>query len=406
MNKILILGAGIYQVPLIKKAKQMGLYTIVASYQGAYPGLALADEIWDVDTRDVDTLLILSKKADINGVVTAGTDVAVGSLGIICETLNLNGLSSKSANTVTDKALMKEVFVEGQVRTPRADKAYSLDEAREAFAKIDKAVLVKAVDSSGSRGITRVEQFADIDLAYQEALAVSKKDYVLVEELVDGHEIGVDGFISHGKIQFMLPHDKFTHTVGGVTIPAGHVFPFDCTPKLEAEIQDQIKRAIKATGLDNCAINADVMLFGDKAYILEIGGRSGATCIPELISIYGDFDYYQQMILNALGEVPEVSLSRQCDPLSTIKGSRTACMAKLIFSDVGGVLTAIDEGVIDKLRSNDVQISLDFALGDKVEAVKDGTSRIGQVIMRTNDVKALDDIILKVRGAIKIDEKD
>ena len=45
MKKILILGAGIYQVPLIKTAKRMGLYTIVASIPGNYPGFELADKV-------------------------------------------------------------------------------------------------------------------------------------------------------------------------------------------------------------------------------------------------------------------------------------------------------------------------------------------------------------------------
>ena len=45
MKKLMVLGAGIYQVPLIKKAKEMGLYTIVASIPGNYPGFLYADEI-------------------------------------------------------------------------------------------------------------------------------------------------------------------------------------------------------------------------------------------------------------------------------------------------------------------------------------------------------------------------
>ena len=42
-KKIMVLGAGIYQVPLIKKAKEMGLHTIVVSPKGPYPGISLAD---------------------------------------------------------------------------------------------------------------------------------------------------------------------------------------------------------------------------------------------------------------------------------------------------------------------------------------------------------------------------
>ena len=395
MKKILILGAGIYQVPLIKKAKQMGLHTIVASYQGPYPGLELADEVWEVDTRDSEALLELARGADIAGVVTAGTDVAVRSLGAICEAMGLNGLSSKAAKIVTDKALMKKAFNRGQVVTPKAYKVKDLVDAKIAFIAIGGPVLIKAVDSSGSRGITKVERATDVKAAWQAARAVSQADYILVEEFICGHEIGVDGFVQGGEIKFMLPHDKFTCTVGGITIPEGHAFPFACSPEMESEILQQMERAVVATGLDNCAINADVLLTEDKACVLEIGGRAGATCIPELISIYGDFDYYQQMILAALGENCDFSF-----------GKPTACMAKLLFSDKCGVITYIDEAKIDELRSSGADIGIDYAVGDEVEAIKNGTSRIGQVIMKTEDVKVLDDILSKVRGAISIDEKD
>ncbi len=110
MKKILILGAGIYQVPLIKKARSMGLYTIAASYAGSYPGLSIAHEVWNVDTRDYQRLIRLSRKSGIDGICTSGTDVAILSLGAVCENLSLCGLSLPCAKTVTDKAAMKEAF--------------------------------------------------------------------------------------------------------------------------------------------------------------------------------------------------------------------------------------------------------------------------------------------------------
>ena len=396
MKKLLILGAGVYQVPLIKKAKEMGLYTIVASYHGSYPGLTLADEVWEVDTRDTKVLLSLSQKAKIAGVCTAGTDVAVRSLGILCERLGLFGLSAKTAKIVTNKALMKETFLSGQVTTPPAYKVYTYHEALQAFEKIGKTALIKAVDSSGSRGIIKIPSADKIKSAWATALGISQTDYLLVEEFIKAEEIGVDGFICNGNIQFMLTHDKFTHTIQGVTLPTGHAFPrlasppYD-DPQLEADILHQIERAIMATGLNNCAFNADVLITDKQAYIIEIGGRSGATCIPELISIYGGFDYYEQMILNALGEIP-------CFTFQT----PIPCMAKLLFSTVDGAITAIDEALLESLRSDTIHISLDYMVGEKVTAIENGTSRIGQVIMNTSSESELDNLMSKVRHAIQI----
>ena len=392
MKKLLILGAGIYQVPLIEKAREMGLYTIAASYSGNYPGLALADEVWNVDTRDFETLIQLSRSAGIAGVCTSGTDVAIISLGAICESLGLSGLSLDCAKTVTDKASMKEAFQTAGTSTPRFYKVSSLAEALKAFEHLGSPVIVKAVDSSGSRGITKAETLQEVETAWKSAMNVTQKDYVLVEEFITAHEIGVDGFIYKGQIQFMLPHDKFTLTTNGTTLPEGHHFPFHCSETLYSEILHQMNLVVQATGMDNCAVNADILVSGSKAWVLEAGGRAGATCIPELISCYCGFDYYQQMILQALGETPDFSFTRELP-----------CMAKLLFCKHQGVITGIDEETLLNLGTSGLRISLDYPVGTQVEAVQNGTSRIGQVIMETDDVAKLDKAMDQVRSAIWID---
>ena len=70
MKKIMILGAGIYQVPLIKTAKKLGLYTIVVSIPGNYPGFELADKVYYENT--VDDEKILEKEKELFNEYIAG----------------------------------------------------------------------------------------------------------------------------------------------------------------------------------------------------------------------------------------------------------------------------------------------------------------------------------------------
>ena len=81
MKKIMILGAGIYQVPLIETAKRMGLYTIVVSIPGNYPGFALADKVYYENTVDDEKILEIAREENIDGIVTTGTDVCVITIG-------------------------------------------------------------------------------------------------------------------------------------------------------------------------------------------------------------------------------------------------------------------------------------------------------------------------------------
>ena len=169
MQKILILGAGIYQLPLIKKAKEMGLFTIVCSIRGHYPGFTLADRVYYVDTTDQDEILNIAKKEKIHGIVTTGTDVAVKTIGYVCNQLHLPGLSLESALLATDKYLMKEAFLHNGVSCAHHIRVTSSAEALRACENLGYPAMIKCTDSSGSRGISRVDSPAEVPGAITEA---------------------------------------------------------------------------------------------------------------------------------------------------------------------------------------------------------------------------------------------
>ncbi len=104
MKKIMILGAGIYQVPLIKTAKRLGITSVVVSIPGNYPGFELADKVYYEDTTDYETILEIAKKEQIDGIVTAGTDVAVITIGKVCDELGLCGLTFDAAKIAQTKS--------------------------------------------------------------------------------------------------------------------------------------------------------------------------------------------------------------------------------------------------------------------------------------------------------------
>lgn len=393
MKKVMILGAGIYQVPLILKAKEMGLYTLVVSYPGPYPGFGLADECLYLDTRDEEGILKAALEKEIQLICTTGTDVAIRALGYVASRLSLPGLSEKSACIVTDKLFMREAFSNAKVKgTIPFCRATSLSEAEDFFRGEASSIMLKAADSSGSRGIVRADSLSEVKEAYEAARSVTRLPYVLAEKYVAGEEIGVDGFVLEGEVKLLLPHEKFVVTAGRTTLPGGHAFPYEADETLLKAIEDSITEAIRATGLDNCAFNADVMISGQQPYILEIGGRCGATCIPELISLYCGFDYYQKMLEAALGEKPDFSYEKT-----------TPCMAKLLFSPVDGIITAIDHEKLTVLQEEGVSFSLDYKVGDSVEKVKNGTDRIGQVILATTEEAELDALVSRIQSAIEID---
>lgn len=368
MRKLMILGAGIYQVPLIRKAKELGFYTIVVSYAGNYPGFALADKVYTLNTTDSDAILAAARQENICGICTTGTDVAVGTLGKVCDTLGLCGISSKAAEILTDKAKMKEMFVEGGVRTAPFRKIYSLADAEDAFYELGAPIVLKVTDSSGSRGVLKVSSISELSAAYLFARTFTAKPYLLAESFIDGNEIGIDAFVKDGRPVLLLPHTKLVYHGEKTTVPVGHHFPFECSAQLMDEIRTQVQRIINASGMDHCAMNIDAFVVGDKLYIIEAGGRCGATCIPELISLYGAIDYYAQMIKSAAGDPADFSLNRA-----------VPCYGSLLFSERRAHIGKIDRARIDGLAQEGIFVSVDYPEGTEVFPMENGTDRIGQV---------------------------
>lgn len=369
MKKLMILGAGIYQVQLIRTAKEMGLYTIVVSIPGHYPGFELADKVYYENTVDYEKILEIAREEKIDGILTAGTDVAVITIGRVCDELHLTGLSFEAAHAASNKLLMKEKYEAAGVRTARFRKiSVKEQQLSEKLSELRFPLIFKAVDTSGSRGIMRVDSCEEFETARANVIKYTKLDYYIVEEFIEGEEFGAQAFIRDGKIQFILPHGDYVFR-GDTGVPVGHFAPYDLKEDVIEDTKKQLTSAALAMGLDNCAINADFILSDDKVYVLELGGRSGATCLAELVSIYYGYNYYEKMILTALGQ--EVSFeSNQSVPNAS----------KLLMSDRTGTILSIknNNGPDDRI----CEIQFDYSVGEDVNAFRVGPDRIGHIITK------------------------
>ena len=393
MKKIMILGAGTYQVPLIKTAKKLGIYTIVVSIPGNYPGFAIADKVYYENTTDYETILKIAKEEQIDGIVTAGTDVAVITIGRVCDELKLSGLSFEAAQIAANKLLMKTKYEECGVRTAKF-REIPIDAAdvAERVSALSFPLIFKSVDSSGSRGITRVDSFDEFEAAIANVKANTRSDYYIVEEFIEGEEFGAQAFVYRGKVQFIIPHGDYVFH-GDTGVPIGHFAPYDLSPEIIEDAKEQLTGAIKAMGLDNCAINADFILKDNQTYVLELGGRSGATCLAELTSIYFGFDYYEKILRCALGEDVEFDCNSHAVPNASM----------LLMSEKDGVIKSQTNS---NPESPDIyEIQFYYEVGDDVHKFRVGPHRIGHVVTKgeTLDeaVKTLHDALDKIKIVVE-----
>ena len=388
-KKVMILGAGIMQVPLIKKVREMGHEAIVLGIRGNYPGLEFASKAIFEDFTDLSKTLEAAQEEKIDAIMTCGIDLPVKAIAYVSEKLGLPGISYASGEIVNDKAKMQECFSKGGVRTAKHRKVSTLVEAAEAATVFFYPVMFKAVDSQGSKGVIKVTDPSMIKEAYECVKAVTKLPYFLVEEFLEGEEFGAQAFINKGEIQFILPHGDYVFH-GDTGVPLGHYAPCDFDNSVIEDCKEQLRRCVKAANLDTCAVNIDFMLCGGKVYVLELGARCGATMLAETVSLYYGFNYYEQMIKAHLGETPDFSR----------KSNGCASATMTLYSDHYGVIISQDN--LNPPDERLVEVHFDKNVGDSVLAFRNGAHRLGHVIVKGETRRDAENYLNEVLKNIRI----
>lgn len=381
MKNIMILGAGVYQVPLIKKAKEMGFRTLVVSIGGRYPGIPLADRFFEINTTDTPRVLAAAQENDISAILTTGTDICVPTIGAVVDNLKLPGTGYDAACRSMDKVLMKQAFMEHAVPTAAFHMFTDVAEARHFAAKLGYPVMVKAPDSSGSRGITKVDSEMNFQAAWERAWEVSRSKKIIVEQFLEGTEFGAQAFVHGDRVVQIFPHGD-TVTEAPYFSPIGHSMPTRLSADVQNKCANVVEKAVRALGIRNCISNVDLMLVNDEPKIIEIGARMGATCLPENISIYAGFDAYEHLIRLALGETPPVTITaRQPNACLLLRSTKTGKVAALQVADA--VLQ--HPGLVD--------FQWDVGVGDDVRAFKVGPDRIGHIIVKAPSAEEAEQLV-------------
>lgn len=388
----MILGAGVMQAPLIKKARELGYFALVVGSKGNFPGLQYASKAIFQDFCDSEAVVQIAHEEKIDGVWTCGLDLPVRTMSIVSEKLGLPGISAEAGRIVNDKKKMKECFLAGGVRTAKFEIATSRESGYEIFERFGSAVMFKAPDSQGSTGIVKVTSKEQIPYAYKTVKNASRSEHYVIEEFLDGEEFGAQALVVDGKLKFVLPHGDYVFQ-GDTGVPIGHFVPCSLSQKNIDDCSAELEKCIKAIGLKTCAINADFMLCNDQVYFLEIGARCGATMLAETTSLFFGIDYYEQMINAALGKPVRFPAKPQGSPNITMT----------LYSDKNGIITEQQNN--NPTNEDIVEVHFDYKTGDEVRKFKLGKDRIGHVIVKGKSLElakktlhdCMQNVILKVK---------
>ena len=302
-KKLAIVGASYLQLPLVLKAKELGVRTICFAWEDGAVCRDYADKYYPLSITEKEKILAVCREERIDGITTIATDVAVPTINYVAHELGLIGNSPESGYIATNKSAMREALKKGGVRCPFFQKILSVSDALEAISRTTFPVIVKPCDRSGSMGVTKVDKRDDLPDAVEAALACSFCKEAILEKFVDiAQEISVEGISWRGEHHVLAITDKVT-TGAPHYVELGQHQPSQLPQTILDEAIRQVKLGVKALGIEYGASHPELMISKDgEVFVTEIGSRMGGDFIgSDLVYLSTGYDFLKGVIEIALG---------------------------------------------------------------------------------------------------------
>ncbi len=374
MKRIMLLGGNYFQMTATKAAKELGCYVISVDYLPDNPAHKFADEYHNVSTTDKEAVLELAQKLKIDGIVSYASDVSAPTAAYVAEKLGLPTNPYQSVLLLTRKDLMRSFLEKNRFLFPKGKSFTDEKEAYLFFKEIRKPAMIKPVDSSGSKGVSRIVDETEFEAAYQEAKEYSHSGIVIVEEFIQrkGYQIAGDGFLVDGELVFTgLMNEHFDRLVNPL-VPIGESYPSILDEHLKDKARKEIGRLMKLLNMKMGAINLDFIIDEDeKLYLLEIGPRNGGNLITDAIKLATDVDLARYTIMAALGE--DCSQLKECRTKQYIS-------SYVIHSSKNGYFQKLN--ISPELEKDVLLCDLFVEQGQKVHRFDNGGFGIGAMLMK------------------------
>lgn len=318
MKKLMILGGTRYAIPVIKKAHELGCYVITADYLPDNIAHQYSDEYCNVSIIEKDAVLEAARKFNINGIMSFACDPGVVTAAYVAEKMGLPfQCSYKSAEILQDKGLFRQFLTENGFKVPHA-KRYS--DINEPFNDIDFfkwPVIVKPVDSAGSKGVTRVDSSKDLREAISNAVSGSHNGAFIIEDFLTfkGYHSSADVFTVDGKLKFVTYSDQlFDKEADNPYTPAYIIWPSTMEQKYQDELTSETQRLMKLLGMKNGIYNIETCVGADGTpYLMEVSPRGGGCKIAEIQNLAFGIDLIKNEIKAALNLSIENIEQTECE---------------------------------------------------------------------------------------------
>ncbi len=373
-KKILFLGGSLFQIPPIKYAKEQGHHVITCDYLPDNPGHKFAHEFHNVSTTDKDAILKLAKELKVDGIVAYASDPAAPTQAYVANKLGLPSNPYESVEILARKDLFRDFLKKHNFLVPKSNSFYRLEDAKNWIDELTFPIIVKPVDSSGSKGVTKVVKKEDIQNAFEYALTFSREKKIVLEEFFvrDGYQVAGDGFVVNGKLVFRCWANEHFDKLCNPLVPIGESFPSIMNNYTLEQAHSETQRLLDLLGIKMGALNFDFHYNknGDFSF-LELGPRNGGNLIPEVIKYATGVDLIKYTVDSALGF--------DCSELE-MKNTKGYYSCYMVHSLQNGVVKEI--WYSDEIKNNIIEENIFVKQGDKVNKFDGSNHTLGTMIMK------------------------
>jgi len=315
-GNVLCVGAGSEQLPAIQTAQRMGLSVIALDGNTEAIALPFADRSIVMDVRNHEQVIQQAQQWQVRCVLPVPLGAILTTVGAVNDAMGLRGISKQAAQRCTDKLKMRQCLHSAGLPSPQFREVTDVNTLDQVIQSIGFPVVLKPRFGSGSRGIVVAQD--EMELQHwlpwhlEQKGVLSYEESSIVEQVIFGTEVGIDGVVFDSRFALLLIRDKEI-TPLPFRLPYAHLTPTTLPISIQEKLQDMLQKAVDALGLDNCPVHADVIIPGDgEPVILDMSGRpSGFHISARMLPAATGIDAITQFICLALGSATNFQSNQQ-----------------------------------------------------------------------------------------------
>lgn len=395
-KKLMLLGGLRYLLPVIEAAHGEGYHVITCDYLPDNIAHRYSDGFRNASVIDKEAVLALAKEENINGIMSFAVDPGVETASYVAEKLGLPFQGSyESVRILQNKDLFRKFLADHDFNTPQAIGFTTLSDAVSAKHSLPYPVIVKPVDSAGSKGVSRVDNPDEFDDAARLAFDQSHGGRIIVEEFLEkvGHSSDSECFTIDGKLVFCSFSDqRFDERADNPYTPAAYSWPSTMPDETQRELRDELQRLVSLLGLRTGIYNVETRLCTNgKPYIMEVSPRGGGNRLAEMLRYACGTDLIVNSVRNSMGS--------DCDDIHD--PVYNGFLAEVILhADKSGRFVSLE--LPERIKSKVIEEDLWVKPNDPVTGFKGANNAIGTLVLRFETSEEMEQAMSDIPGWCKV----